>query len=158
MLQNWEESSECFKEAMHIYGKDLNRMKLRLKQSALRTKRIWDHVFSGTQIAPPAPNTETWELSSQFTEYQNSINGITQRMEQLEKVTLKTFEQKFSQYQTLKRRHVYMLEKEIELLKETWQEKSKQQVQVQGESTSVRIFKAVLLTILTMIIFHYISS
>lgn len=40
-------------------------------------------------------------------------------MEQLEQVTLKTFEQKFNQYQTLKKRHVYMLEKEIELLKET---------------------------------------
>lgn len=40
MLENCEESSECFKEAMQVYSKDLNRMKLRLRQSALRTKRI----------------------------------------------------------------------------------------------------------------------
>lgn len=117
MIENCEESSDCFREAMQLYSKDLKQMKLRLKASALRTKRICDRAFTGQPQAQV--NTESYDLTSQFTEYQNSINGITQRMEQLELVTLRTFETKFNQYRNLKRRHVHMLEKEIELLKET---------------------------------------
>lgn len=116
LIEKCEESSDCFREAMEIYSKDVQKMKLRLRQTAVRTKLISDRVFGGQQAS--GANTQNFNLSSQFSEYQNSMDGITQRLEQLEKVTLRTFEHKFSQYQSIKRRKVNELEKEIKLLKE----------------------------------------
>ena len=155
MMENYDDS-DCFQQALQLYSKDLNMMKERLKITANRTKNICSSEIEKAETNKK--KVDDSDMSSQMSDYNSSVNGMTNRLEQLEQLAFRNAESRFTRYQNVRRDEVSLLENEIKELRNQINPKSETSTSAyssaggekngNNESTAVRFLKSIVLAVL----------